>query len=73
MKIFWALIAGTIILIALAMGFVAYHARQVPDESEMHTKMRLNPDMLRLISIGIVVLICLIAAMVELKVMYGNN
>ncbi len=72
MLIFWILSLLSIAAVACVMVFVSMKAREVPGESERRVRHRLNPDHLRLLAYAVVILVCLLAAMYELSVMYGG-
>lgn len=52
------------------MGLLGRLAREVPDRSEAVRPTRLNPDTLRLLAYALIIIICLIGAMYELRLMY---
>lgn len=72
MLFFWILIVGSLLIVGSIMGYLAWLARQVPDASERHTRLRLNPDQLRMLAYLLMVIICLIAAVYELQLWYGG-
>lgn len=67
MIIFWTLVGITLALVGSIMGWLAFAARDVPDRSEMEPgrQRRLNPDQLRMLAYGVMILLCLMAAMYE--------
>ncbi len=72
MLVFWILSLLSIAAVAAVMIFVSRKAREVPGESESRVRHRMNPDHLRLVAYAVVILVCLLAAMYELSLVYSN-
>lgn len=72
MYFFWILTVISIGVTAAVMILVASKAREVPGPRDGKARHRMNPEHLRLMAYALVILICLLATMYELSLMYGE-
>ncbi len=66
------MVIGSMLLVSAIMGYLALHAKEVPDQSETERPHRMNPELLRMMAYVLMLLICLLAAIYELHLNYAD-
>jgi len=71
-QLFWIFTGVSLLVIGFVMGLISWMAREVPDTDELTQPRKLRADSIRILSYGLMIVVCLLAAMVELWMLYGE-